>query len=137
MDSYDSEKICIFQHFSRSIRLTHFCTGPNVEFQIFAHFRDFCRFLQNFAENQMKTQFFRQNFDGIFPEFPEIADNQQSVLFLVFYAQIQKFAHVCSKKKIIINFSDILYFYSTPDRLRLRAHPQVCRGAAPLGKQRA
>ena len=34
-------------------------------FQIFAKISDFCRFFPNFAENQLKSQFFRRKICGI------------------------------------------------------------------------
>ena len=70
IDSYDSEKRRILQHFSRSTRFAFLCTAQISNFQqklreIFLHFfRKFSRKFQNFV-------IFQQNFDKFCPEFHE------------------------------------------------------------------
>ena len=70
IDSYDSEKRRILQHFSRSTRFAFLCTAQISNFQqklreFFLHFfRKFSRKFQNFV-------IFQQNFDKFCPEFHE------------------------------------------------------------------
>ena len=70
IDSYDSEKRRILQHFSRSTRFAFLCTAQISNFQqklreIFLHFfRKFSQKFQNFV-------IFQQNFDKFCPEFHE------------------------------------------------------------------
>jgi len=73
MDSYDSEKRRIFQHFSRSTRFAFFCTAPISKFQL-----NFIKLLQNFCKNlQFHVNFivFRADFDEKSSEFHEISRN--------------------------------------------------------------
>ena len=70
IDSYDSEKRHILQHFSRSIRFAFLCTAQISNFQqklrenVLHFFRKFSRNFQNFV-------IFQQNFDKFCPEFHE------------------------------------------------------------------
>jgi hypothetical protein len=69
VDSYDSNRIVILQHFSRSIRFSYFCTAQPSKFQ-----QNIVKFLPEWKKSFVSRFFdefcnFLQRFDEILPEF--------------------------------------------------------------------
>ena len=98
MDSYDSEKRRILQHFSRSTRFAFLCTAPNSNLQSFAPliFAIFCvtlSLLWNFAEVSFKSVIFRRDFHRILPELRQIADTCQHSLYCAIFKSNVLFFH--------------------------------------------
>ena len=74
MDSYDSEKGRILQHFSRSTRFAFLCTAQISNFQQKTSWF-FFHFFEKFRENFQNFVIFQQNFDEFCPEFHETFSN--------------------------------------------------------------
>ena len=74
MDSYDSEKGRILQHFSRSTRFAFLCTAQISNFQQKTSWF-FLHFFEKFRENFQNFVIFQQNFDEFCPEFHETFSN--------------------------------------------------------------
>ena len=69
IDTSDSESRRIFQHFSRSTRLSHLCTAPVLIFALFCTFSltfpDFWNFLRIFQQIEHFSPQISRNFAGI------------------------------------------------------------------------
>ena len=78
IDTSDSESRRIFQHFSRSTRLSHLCTASVLIFVLFCtfslNFPDFWKIYEFFR----KSSIFRRKFHGISPELREIGEGKFS-----------------------------------------------------------
>jgi len=74
IDSYDSEKGRILQHFSRSTRFAFLCTAQISNFQQKTSWF-FLHFFEKFRENFQNFVIFQQNFDEFCPEFHETFSN--------------------------------------------------------------
>ena len=78
IDTSDSESRRIFQHFSRSTRLSHLCTAPVLIFALFCIFSlKFSNFWK-ICEFFRKSSIFRRKFNGILPELREIGEGNFS-----------------------------------------------------------
>ena len=69
IDTSDSESRRIFQHFSRSTRLSHLCTAPVLIFALFCtfslNFPDFWKILRIFQQIEHFSPQISRNFAGI------------------------------------------------------------------------
>ena len=74
IDSYDSEKRRILQHFSRSTKFAFLCTAQISNFQQKTSWF-FLHFFEKFRENFQNFVIFQQNFDEFCPEFHETFSN--------------------------------------------------------------
>ena len=78
IDTSDSESRRIFQHFSRSTRLSHLCTAPVLIFALFCIFSlKFSNFWK-ICELFRKSSIFRRKINGILPELREIGEGNFS-----------------------------------------------------------
>ena len=74
IDTSDSESRRIFQHFSRSTRLSYLCTAPVLIYALFCTFSLTSRIFGNFCGFFNKSNIFRRKFHGILPELWEIGE---------------------------------------------------------------
>ena len=74
IDTSDSECRRIFQHFSRSTRLSYLCTAPLLISALFCTFSLTSRIFGIFCGFFNKSSIFRRKFHGILPELWEIGE---------------------------------------------------------------
>ena len=78
IDTSDSESWRIFQHFSRSTRLSHLCTAPVMIFALFckfsSNFPDFCKILRIFHQIEHFSPQILWKFAGIAGNDRELLD---------------------------------------------------------------
>ena len=96
MDSYDSEKRRIFQHFSQSTQICNwiweivqafapiFKISPNFQFLIF---QIFCKILQS-CTHSVHSAIFRRKFHGFSPEFHRMLGNCSKSLDFADFSEI-------------------------------------------------
>ena len=76
-------------------------------FQIFAHFRDFCRCFQNFAENSLKSQIFRWIFHGCFSEYRDWEGRFFGEIFMDFFRNFGKLQTIAGSHYLLHKFLEI------------------------------
>ena len=116
MDSYDSNKILIFSHFSRSTRFAILCTAQIAKFQkkrvtILAVLNNYSKlFIQNFAFFKSKVRFFVKMFNEILSEYHEHAPNVKRFQFLE--KKHQFFRKILENSGNVQIIQKIIQFYS-------------------------